>query len=109
MNLKKMLKKAQSKVPIVDAMVNVILIVALIPIIVTFSAPKNLCLNSSFSYLYSGVCNNISSYIVNATGNISATSSLTTTEVTLLGLIALFIVLAFIFNLIRTTGLVKKK
>lgn len=110
MNLKNLYKKAQQKLNIVDVAINLILLVALIPIIKIFSAGTRLCLNSSYPYLTQGICCNISS-CVNTTlsSNISSTCSHSSTELLLLGLITLIIVLAFIFNLVKMTGLVKKK
>jgi len=105
-------KKAQTKINIVSVLVSLILIVMLVPVIVVFSAGTPQCLTDDNPYLWTdyNVCGNTTSY-VNGTysGNVSVTNSLTATERTLLGLIALFIVLAFIFNIVKASGLVKSK
>ena len=103
-------KKAESKISIVNVVIGLILIVALIPIIVVFSSGVQQCLEDETPYLQTGydVCSNMSA--ADETGdNVSSTNSLSTTERTLLGLVSLFIILAFIFNIVQSSGLVNKK
>ena len=80
----------------------------LVPVIVVFSAGTQLCLEDDTPYLQTGynVCSNMTT-ADNTSSNVSSTNSLSTTERSLLGLIALFIILAFIFNLVKQSGLVK--
>jgi hypothetical protein len=106
-------KKAESKISIVNIVISIILIIALVPIIVVFSAGTQQCLEDNYPYLLNAnnkCCNTTHTYC-NATtsGNTSSTNSLSTTERTMLGLIGLFIILAFIFNVVQASGLVKKK
>ena len=103
-------KKAESKISIVNVVIGLVLIVALIPIIVVFSAGTQQCLEDATPYLQTGynVCSNATSGD-NTSTNVSSTNSLSTTERTLLGLVSLFIILAFIFNIVQSSGLVKKK
>ena len=100
------------KLSIVDVVVTIVLIVALIPIIVIFSAGTQQCLTDAYPYQLEPdtVCCNTSSWI-NSTDseNATATNSLSTTERTMLSLVTLFIVLAFIFNIVKMSGLTKKK
>ena len=103
-------KKAESKISIVNVVIGLVLIVALIPIIVVFSAGTQQCLEDATPYLQTGydVCSNATAGD-NTSTNVSSTNSLSTTERTLLGLVSLFIILAFIFNIVQSSGLVKKK
>ena len=103
-------KKGSKGIIIIDAIIMVILIVVLIPIIVTFSAGTQQCLEDETSYLQTGynICSNMS--VADETGNnVSSTNSLSVTERLMLSLISLFIVLAFIFTLVKSTGLINKK
>lgn len=103
-------KKAQTKLNITSVLISVVLIVMLVPVIVVFSSGSNLCLESDYPYQLEpdSVCCNTSSWIdVNSSANTTATNSLSVTERTLLGLIGLFIILAFIFGIVKQTGLIK--
>ena len=103
-------KKAEAKINIASILISLVLIVMLVPVIVVFSAGSNLCLEDDYPYQLEpdSVCCNTSSWINDTdSANITATNSLSTTERTLLGLVALFIILAFIFNLVKQSGLVK--
>ena len=105
-------KKGSKGVIIVDALIMVILIVVLIPVIVTFSAGSQLCLEDATPYKQTGydICSNNTDGNAGADDtNVSSTNSLSTTERLMLSLIALFIVLAFVFMLVKSTGLIKKK
>lgn len=102
-------KKAQAKIDVVSVLVTIVLIVMLVPVIVTFSAGTQQCLTDTNPYLQTGynICSNMST--ADETGdNVSSTNALSATERTLLGLVGLFIILAFIFNIVKMSGLVKK-
>jgi len=103
-------KKAQTKINIVSVLVSLVLIVMLVPVIVVFSTGTQQCLEDATPYKQTGydICSNMTIANENAT-NVSSTNALSTTERTLLGLIGLFIILAFIFNLVKSTGLTKSK
>jgi len=103
-------KKAQTKINIVSVLVTLVLIVMLVPVIVVFSTGTQQCLEDATPYLQDGynICSNMS-VADNTSSNVSSTNALSTTERTLLGLIGLFIILAFIFNLVKSTGLTKSK
>ena len=75
--LKKLLDSVKGAVDVTGVVVDVVLVTALIPIIVTF--------------------------INNAEGNLSAT------EFTLLSLTTLFIVLGLVFNIVKQSGVMKKR
>lgn len=103
-------KKAQAKLDIISVLIGIILIVMLVPVIVVFSSGSNLCLESEYPYQLEpdSICCNTSSWVdVNLSANTTATNSLSVTERTLLGLIGLFIILAFIFGIVKQTGLTK--
>lgn len=105
-------KKAQTKIDIVSVLVSLVLIVMLIPVIVVFSSGTQQCLEDATPYKQTGydICSNATDGNAdNTSTNVSSTNSLSTTERALLGLIALFIVLAFIFNIVKQSGLVKSK
>ena len=74
--LKKLMVSCKGAIAIVEVVVDVVLVTALIPIIVTF---------------------------------IAGAENLSTTESTLLSLTTLFIILALVFNIVRQSGLTKKK
>ena len=103
-------KKAESKLSIVNVVISIVLIIALIPVIVVFSAGTQQCLEDDTPYLQTGynICSNATSSGTNDT-NVSSTNSLSTTERTMLSLVSLFIILAFIFNIVQSSGLIKKK
>ena len=103
-------RKAQTKINIVSVLVSLVLIVMLIPVIVTMSAGTQQCLADATPYKQTGVdiCSNMT-IADNTSLNVSSTNSLSVTERALLGLIALFIILAFIFNIVKASGLVKSK
>jgi len=73
--LKKMLDNTRASINITGVVVDVVLVTALIPVIVTF---------------------------------INNAENLTATETTLLGLTTLFIVLALVFSIVKSSGLIKK-
>ena len=103
-------KKAQTKLNIVSVLVSLVLIVMLVPVIIVFSAGTQQCLTDENAYLQTGynICSNETT-AGNTSSNVSSTNSLSTTERALLGLIGLFIILAFIFNIVKASGLVKSK
>ena len=112
-------KKAQTKLNIVNVVIGLILIVALIPIIIVFSAGQQQCLDADYQYIMNGeevpynlCCNTTlttdSQCNETTSANESSTNSLSATERTLLGLIGLFLILAFIFNIVKASGLTKK-
>ena len=105
-------KKAQTKINITSVLVSIVLIVMLVPVIVVFSVGTQQCLESETPYLmddYDLCCNATDQACDGTDLNASSTNSLSTTERALLGLIALFIVLAFIFNVVKQSGLIKSK
>ena len=73
---RKCLNSIKGAMDVTGVVVDVVLVTALIPVIVTF---------------------------------ISSAENLTATESTLLGLTTLFIVLALVFNIVKQSGLIKKK
>jgi len=103
-------KKGQAKIDVTAILVEVVLLVALIPIIVIFSQGQQQCLVEETPYLQDGVniCSNMS--VADETAdNVSSTNSLSTTERTLLGLTGLFLILAFIFGVVKSSGLIGRK
>ena len=107
----KRLKKAQAKINIVSVLVSLVLIVMLVPVIVVFSAGTQQCLTDAYPYQLEPdtICSNTTTGSGATDGNTTSTNALSTTERALLGLIALFIILAFIFNVVKSSGLVKSK
>ena len=108
----KLTETKKAKLSIVEAVISIVLIVALVPIIVVFSAGTQQCLEDATPYLmddYDLCCNATDQSCDGTDLNVSSTNSLSTTERTMLGLIALFVILAFIFNLVKSSGLTNKK
>ena len=103
MVLKKLVQSVKASMDVSAVVIDVVLIVALIPVVATMvsSAQTYVCNNASYPTLVGGVCSN-------GTANISATALLSTSELLLLGLTSLFIVLGLIFMIGRQTGLIKK-
>jgi len=103
-------KKAQAKLDIVSVLVSLVLIVLLVPVIVVFSTGNQQCLEDATPYKQTDfdICSN-ATVAGNTSVNVSSTNSLSTTERSLLGLIGLFIILAFIFNIVKQSGLIKSK
>ena len=103
-------KKAQQKLNVFSIVIGFIILVVLVPIIVVFSAGSQQCLEDATPYLQTGynVCSNATEGD-NTSTNVSSTNSLSTTERTLLGLIGLFLILAFVYNIVKSSGLTKKK
>ena len=103
-------KKAQTKLNIMNVVTGFIILIVLVPIIVVFSAGTQQCLLDNATYLQDGynICSNMTT-ADNTSYNVSSTNSLSVTERTLLGLIGLFLILAFVYNLIKASGLTKKK
>jgi len=109
--IKKIGKKAN--ISIINVVIMVVLLVALIPVIVVSisnSTDDYRCLNDDFP-----VINLTSELCFNQTLNNGASSEavtdvgLSATEVTLMGLIALFLVLSLVFMIVKSSGLTGKK
>ena len=103
--LKQLLKSTKGAIDITGVVIDVVLVVSLIPVIVTFiaSASAYVC-NSGYTL------NGSSCYLTaNQSIIISAVRGISTTESTLLGLTTLFIVLALVFMIVKQSGLIKGK
>ena len=90
-------------------LIDIVLLVALIPIIVTFFTTGSfICTNETTPFYNetSGLCQVEDNSSINS---VSTRIGLSPTEQSLMGLTALFLILALVFSVVKQSGLTQKK
>lgn len=112
---KKFLSSCKGGLDVTGIVVDIALIVALIPVIVTFIANGTvrscgvLAEHVAHPFLNVTTCVNSSVTPSNTSAVLASSVGLSGTETLLLGLTTLFIVLALVFMIVKQSGLMKKK
>jgi len=105
----KLFNNCKGSLDFTSVVVDVILIVALIPVIIVFiSGGENsyICPTSPFTSL---VNNSICQNVTGTTSILATHVGLSVIEATLLGLVGLFLVLGLVFAFVKQSGLMEKK